>query len=140
MSIMVCNQCGTVYGPTVFVCPKCKSTDVSRAEVTNPKENTDLREQIRYELLVLADKAKYDEDRPCKPDELPIVEVALNAIEKLVHQTRENAVEEYRQKLNKYKPDSLKEQESYGAFGTISAKEKEYLLAKIKELESKEEA
>jgi histidinol dehydrogenase len=99
--------------------------------MTNPKENTDLEEQIHSILFEQSLKWPVDSSD---------VRHNLEQILELVHQARENAVEEYRQQLNKYKPDSLKEQESYGAFGTTSAKEMEYLQAKIEELESKEEA
>lgn len=35
---MACNKCGTVYGPTVFTCPKCGSGDVGRAEIMWPTD------------------------------------------------------------------------------------------------------
>lgn len=33
MSIMVCGDCGAVYGPTVLRCPVCRSGNVSRGEI-----------------------------------------------------------------------------------------------------------
>lgn len=71
---------------------------------------------------------------------LEISIMRLDNIESLINKQRQEAVEEYRQKLNKYKPQSLKDLESQGLLGYISAKKKEYLIAELKELESKEES
>lgn len=41
MSIMICNACKCVYGPTVFTCPKCGSGDVSVATVSVQGQSED---------------------------------------------------------------------------------------------------
>jgi hypothetical protein len=56
--------------------------------VTNPKENTDLREQIADKLHELRRSVQRD------PLSTTTTEWAIQDIEKLVHQARENAVEE----------------------------------------------
>jgi RNA polymerase subunit RPABC4/transcription elongation factor Spt4 len=33
MSLMCCHNCGFIYGPTIFQCPHCQSTVVSRVTV-----------------------------------------------------------------------------------------------------------
>jgi len=40
VSLMSCGDCGCMYGPTILVCPKCGSGNVSRVEVQPGQQTT----------------------------------------------------------------------------------------------------
>ena len=56
MSLMYCKKCKTTYGPTVFNCPHCGSSDVSRVTTfdmpnSQPVKYSESKEfQIRAEI------------------------------------------------------------------------------------------
>lgn len=49
MSLMYCNDCRVMYGPTLVVCPNCGSGNVSRAELTSDSGTTAVSDLVSYD-------------------------------------------------------------------------------------------